>query len=513
MPSQIVQAGQINPSALVVPGAYINILPPSSPVITGVPSNIVGVVGTAIWGPKNAPVGVGNYAQYQAAFGALQARKYDMGTLVSAAILNGANNFRCVRVTDGTDTAATIVVQSSCITFNAKYTGSLGNSVQVTVSAGSQPNTTRVTVSLPNVTPELYDNIAGTGNALWVAIAAAINNGIAGVRSASQIITATAGAGTTAPTLTSYTLAGGTDGATSVTGTTLVGTNGTPRTGMYALTATGVQKAALADCDTSSTWTTQVAFGLANGCYMFLVGPAGDTIADAVTNLQTAGINSWEAKYLHGDWCYWNDPVNQINRLISPQGFALGAAANMAPQNSLLNYQLQGITGTQSSTAQTVYANSDIQQLAQAGIDVIANPSPGGAYFSCQTGLNTSSNASENGDNYSMMTNFLALSFGAVGGQFVGSGNLQTTASNDPWRRGVKASYDAFCQRLSSATPPQIAAFSNQCDLNNNPVASIAAGYGVITTSVQYLSVVRFFITNLMGGQGVQVAVASGSAS
>ncbi|MFX6834697.1 hypothetical protein ABTH32_20095, partial [Acinetobacter baumannii] len=87
--------------------------------------NILGVVGTASWGPVNAATTIGDMAGYARQFGAIQARKYDMGTIVATAVLQGANNFRCVRVTDGTDAAASAVVQTNCITFTSKYTGSL----------------------------------------------------------------------------------------------------------------------------------------------------------------------------------------------------------------------------------------------------------------------------------------------------------------------------------------------------------------------------------------------------
>lgn len=505
--TQIVQAGSINPTALQVPGAYIQIQPPSPGLINGAATNVAGAVGTAIWGPVNSAVAIGSYAQFQQVFGALQNRLYDLGSGLSAAALQGANNFRCVRVTDGTDVAASVIVQSNCLTLTGKCTGSLGNSLQSTIAAGSKANTFKITMALPGLAPETYDNIAGSANALWVAMAAAINTGISGVRGASNLVIATAGAGTAAPTMTAYTLAGGTDGATTITGATLVGTDGSPRSGMYALRGTGCAKAMLVDCSDSTTWGAQVAYGLSEGTYMVGVTPPGDTITGAATAKASVGIDSYAFKLLVGDWCYWADPVNQITRLISPQGFALGALAAMPPQNSSLNTELVGIVATQSSQNGLTYSAPDLQQMIQAGLDIVANPSPGGAYFACQSGRNTSSNAAINGDNYTTMTNYEAQSIGAIAGKFVGSGNLQTTSSTDPWRRSVKAAMDAFMQAQVQATPPQLAAFSNQCDLGNNLPPQIALGYGQVNTKMQYLSVVQYFIVNMQGGQGVQVTV------
>ena len=43
----IVQSGSINTTALVVPDLYVQIVPPQTLYLNGVPTNIVGVVGTA----------------------------------------------------------------------------------------------------------------------------------------------------------------------------------------------------------------------------------------------------------------------------------------------------------------------------------------------------------------------------------------------------------------------------------------------------------------------------------
>ena len=52
----IVQAGAINTTALVVPDLYVQVVPPQNLVLNGVPTNVVGVVGSASWGPVNQPV-------------------------------------------------------------------------------------------------------------------------------------------------------------------------------------------------------------------------------------------------------------------------------------------------------------------------------------------------------------------------------------------------------------------------------------------------------------------------
>ena len=332
----IVQSGSVNTTALVVPDLYVQIVTPQNFVLNGVPSNVLGVVGTAIWGPVGQPVLCATTADYVLQFGAIQARTYDMGTQVYTAAAQGAQNFRCVRVTDGTDVAASVVVQSTCITFTAANTGTLGNSIQAIIAAGTKASTFKLTVTLPGRSPEVFDNIAGSGNALWLAMVAAVNRGNGALRPPSQLITAVAGAGTATPTLTTYTLAGGTDGVATITSAVLVGVDTTPRKGMYALRGQGCSIALLADADDSTQWTTQASFGLSEGIYMIATAVKSIAIANGTTGSvdvkATAGLDSYAVKLMHGDWIFWNDPVNGTLRSVSPQGFAAGRLASLSPE-------------------------------------------------------------------------------------------------------------------------------------------------------------------------------------
>jgi hypothetical protein len=501
----IFAGGTLNTTALVVPNAYIVIQPPNALFLNGVPSNVAGIVGTASWGPVNSPVTVGNVSQYGGIFGPLQNRRYDAGTLLALASLQGANNFKVVRVTDGTDTAAQIVVQTSCITFASKYTGSFGNGITVTVSAGSQAGTYKVVVSAPGLVPEAFDNIGLglTGNAVWVAIANAINNGNSALRGVSQILTATAGAGTATPTSTTYALAGGTDGATTISGPVLLGQDTTPRKGMYALRGTGASVAALADCADSTTWSSQVAYGLSEGTYMVDSTVAGDSIANALSTKATAGIDSYAMKLIFGDWVYWTDTYNAVLRKVSPQGPMLGMLANLSPQNSSLNKPMQGIVGTEKTYANQQYSDAELQQLGLAGFDLITNPSPGGAYFSARFGRNTSSNAVIHGDNYTRLTNYIASTLNAGMGKFVGLLQSPTV------RRQALDTLGAYFDNLQSQGIIGDAngglAYNIVLDKTNNPESRVALGYMTADIQVKYLAVIEYLILNVTGGQSVQI--------
>ena len=509
----IVQQGSLNTTALVVPDLYVQIVPPQNLVLNGVPTNVVGVVGTASWGPVGQPVIVATMADYAQSFGPIVARKYDLGTQIATAVQQGAQNFRCVRVTDGTDAAAQAVIPGATVAFTALYTGSLGNQIMLTLVAGSQANTWRLTVALPGLQPEVYDNIGGTGATFWAGLANAVNDGLGPQRGPSQLIVASAGGATIAPAAFSLALGAttaGSDGAAGVAAIALVGADVPPRSGMYALRGQGCGIALLADADDPDYWTTQAGFGLEEGIYMILTGPAGDTIQNAVAIKQQAGLDSYAAKIMFGDWLWWSDQVNGSIRLVSPQGFAAGRLANLSPEQSSLNKQLYSVIGSQRSGTpgsgqSSSYSTADLTVLLSVGIDVISNPQPGGSFWGVRGGHNSSSNAAVHGDNYTRLTNYIAATLAAGMGQYVGQ-----LITADLFRR-IRATQLAFLQNmlgqgLLGSTDGSLP-FSVVCDTSNNPSSRTDLGYVQSDAQVQYQAINEMFIVNMEGGQTVQVSV------
>lgn len=575
----IVQQGQVNTNAIVVPNLIVQIVPPSFTLLNGVPTNIVGIVGTASWGPVNSPVIASGLADATRLFGQMQPRKHDLNTAVFAAALQGgAANLRLVRVTDGTDAAASAALRQAGVsaatvaaggsgyavgntitltggavltvstvnagavtgvtvttpgsyasvpvgpvaqtatsgsgtgaTFNltfatgmtltAMYTGSDGNKLRYTVAAGSNSTvaapTYKLTLEMPGQLPEVFDNIGGTGNALYVNMASAINLGQSGLRGPSEIVVATAGAATLAPVLGTGTLAGGTDGTGTINSATLVGQDIVPRKGMYALRDTGASVVMLADADDSAQWTYQNAFGLSEGAYMIGVSPAGDTITNFASTVATAGIDSYAMKIIFGDWCFISDPVNNQVRLISPQGFIAGLLGNLTPSNSTLNKPLLGIIGTQKTRQNQQYSQAELQAIGLARGDLITNPAPGGSYFAARFGRNSSSNAVINGDNYTRMTNFIASTLAAGMGIYVGKKLTPTVM------RQAYATLDAFLSNLEQQGESQDHLIV--LDESNNPFSRTALGYLQADVKVRYFSIVMVFLVNLEGGQSVRI--------
>ena len=505
----IVQAGSANTTNQVVPGLQVIESGPSGVVITGTPTGILGVVGGASWGPVNTPVVASGQSDSTAAFGPMNPRKYDLVTAVYVAALQGTTAFRCVRATDGTDTAASVTLSagelakapafyaslaaalntgagvlrgaSARVTLSAStgvlaalYTGSLGNGVVVVLSAGSKAGTVTAVVGLGSGSPEVFANIPAPAM----------------------------------PTLGKLSLVGGTDGASGLTAATLVGLDVQPRSGMYALRNQGCTHGLLADADDSTQWTVIDEFGTSESVYMFQVCPAGSTIAAAVAAKASAGLASDSSSLLHGDWLAINDPVALIQRFVSPQGFKAGKAASLAPNNSPLNKPLVGIVASQTSaSANGSYSNAELTELFEAGIDVISNPAPGGAYWSVLGGINTSPNQSTGDDEDTTMTNYLATSIDAVMGQYVGI-PISLTLLNE-----VAASLNTFLASLlqqgilvslTGANP-----YSVICNLTNNPTARLGQGYVQADVTVVTASVNRFFSINLEDGPTVTVSTAA----
>lgn len=508
----IVTQGQLNTSALVVPDLYVQIVPPQVYLINGQPSNIVGVVGSAAWGPVNQPVIIGDMPGYITAFSAPVARTYDMGTQVATAIQQGANNFRCVRVTDGTDAAAASTGVATCITYAAKYTGSAGNKLTVQLVNGSKPSSWKAIIGVAGTgQPEQFDNIVGTGNAFWVALANAINSGTGALRGPSNLVVATSAAGTTAPAITTSVFTGGTDGTASLDATDVLGADTTPRTGIYALRSQGCAMLVPADLTDSTKWSTVDGLAIQESMYAILCGPSGDTIANAVSTKATAGLDSYATKLMFGDWAVWNDPFLQLQRLVSPQGFIAGRLANLSPEESSLNKPIYGVVGTQrSNSTSATYSNAELTQLIQSGIDLICNPGAGQVVmWTARVGHNSSSNAAVNGDNYTRLTNFIATSLNAGMGKYCGK------VINDGLAKNCYGTLTSFLLNmygqglLGDDADGGGLPFSVICGFGpgtNNPPERTKLGNFQADISVQYQAINERFLVNLQGGQTVTVA-------
>lgn len=511
----ITQQAALNTTALIVPDLYVQLVPPMATFLNGVPSNLLGVVGSASWGPIDRPCVIGSMAEYATAFGPVTNRLFDMGTHVAAAVQQGANAFRCVRVTDGTDAPAQAAGLAGCIRFTAVHSGSLGNLLTVTLAAGSKAGSWAAIIALPGLPAERFDNIEGMGAGFWTALALAINTGRDQVSArASRFVTATAQGGTTAPTTATFAFAGGSDGADGIETATLVGLM-TPRRGMYALMGQGCAILDLCDATDSAHWPDIEAFAASEGSYALLAGPAGEAIAAAVATKRSAGVDSSAVKILFGDWLSWWDATNEIQRLVSPQAFAAGRLVSLSPEQSGLNKPIYGITGSEGvglpgSGRTRAYSTAELQALFEAGIDLITTPAAGGqSYWTLRLGHNSASNPAICGDTYTRLTNYIAATLAAGMGLYVGE------VVNAALLRQIRSTLLAFLSALleqgllgsTDGTRP----FAVLCDLGNNPAARTALGYVQADVRIRYQGITEKFLVNLDGGASVLVSVGSDS--
>lgn len=520
--AQITQAGAFNSAALVVPDLYVQIVSPQTLSLNGAPTNLLGVVGSASWGPINQPVVFGTMADYNSAFGAVMARKYDVGTQVACAVQQGAAAMVGVRVTDGSELAANYALLYSSITtsypilLTANYTGSQGNLIGLTLSSGSRSGSWKLVLQMPGRLPEVFDNVDAGGGAssFWYNLVQAVNQGTGPLRGPSTLCIASLGSGSTImpQIVQNQVLLGGLDGAVGVGAATMVGVDGIIRSGMYALRGQGCAVALLADCDEPAQWSQMSSFGLSEGAYMIACGPNGDTIAAAVQAKQAIGIDSYGIKVLFGDWLYWYDDANGQTRLVSPLGFVAGCLSNLSPEQSSLNKRLGGIIGSQKSGLATsgqasAYSSAELQTLFSAGIDIVCNPAPGGAYWAVRYGHNSSTNPLVASDSYTRMTNFIAKTLAAGMGLYVGNVINSTLLAN------VRATLLGFLSNLIGqgilGSLDGSLPYAVVCSASNNPLSRTALGYVQADVQVQYQGINEKFIVNLQGGQGVSVTSAS----
>lgn len=379
-------------------------------------------------------------------------------------------------------------------------------------ATNSTPGSYTVLPASPVTTTTSGSGTGCTLTVLWGALSAAIVGGGTDY-TPDSVLTFAGGGGTggaagtvsvgtsVAPNLATYTLANGTDGNTGVTVTDLIGDDTTtPRKGMYAFRNTVARILVLVDNYDTTTFSTQLAFCRAEAKFGFGVIPKGTTTANAVTLMQAAAAFDVDGyfKVMNGDWIYYNDTTNRVERLISPQCHAAGMRAILPPEQSTLNKQIFTVYDTQRSRLRQQYQQDEILLLQANGIDYIGLPPPGQSLpsvFCCRLGINTSQQI-ENIDDHVMMLNFF-IGFSA-GDELEGEvGKLQ----NDAERLRVKNTIQVFLQALVDAgrigsSNPNVKPYLVVCDSTNNPDPQVRKGILQVDEAYSDFSVIRRIILN-----------------
>lgn len=631
--AQIITSGTLNIPSLTTDDAYIQIVAPPN-FITGVPTDVIGVVGTASWGPVNIPQHLGSGQQAVINFGPMSAASltdpYDMPTDLYLAFSQSSSQATleawATRVSDGTDVAAavtilaansatpatatiagtltvgdtlqliatssaltgspitvsyvtragdtttamasglvaavnantvlaaagvfatsalgvvtlywpstvspnivwtknvvgvaseTITIGSGAaaaggITVTSLYTGVLGNQMTLRIAASVAPNTFDVLISPPVGLPEIFRAIPLAG--FWRSLATAINAGQSSIRPASNNVRATTtNPAVGAPTVATYTLAGGTDGRSGVTTSTLLGSSSaSPPTGVWSLNdlTPPVGIVWLTGCTDTAAPASLLTFNLTAGTTSLFSTATNLTVAACISAAQSTGVADPSMIFLK-DWIYFFDTINNQQRLVPSSPVVGGKWATLGPQESPGNKPVNLVIGTERNSPQIgnqPYTVSDIGQLETAGIITITNPIPRGRVFGMRHGQSSSLQAVTAPAEYWRMTMYLARSAARVVGQYIGE--LQSQHDDDPLRAGFKLQSNNFLKILEGFG--QIDNFLVTCTIDRSPnalpglgvntPASIAQHYLFGLWQVTYLSSVRFFVLSLQGGTTV----------
>lgn len=176
----IVANGQFNPASLGASGFYVSIVNPPS-WVRAVPTDVIGLIGTASWGPVNKPQLIGAGTDAVLTFGPVGSAAlidpYDLATDLNLAFLQANSQASLqawgVRVTDGTDTAATTalagVASATPATITVAGTITAGDTVTPTATSsvltGSPIALGPYTVKSSDTTASIAVAIAGLINA------------------------------------------------------------------------------------------------------------------------------------------------------------------------------------------------------------------------------------------------------------------------------------------------------------------------------------------------------------
>jgi phage tail sheath protein FI len=517
----VINDALFNPSALTTPDVYEVVIPPQA-YVPGAPASVSGLVGTASWGPLNLTQLIGNTNDLNQAFGTISAAAltdiHDLATDVVMALNQGSQaglTLQCIRVSDGTDEQATLILvdtnesPATGGTLTALYSGVLGNQIQITISAGAADTLVNVILAGWGGKPSEYYPALPNTSAFWAALASALANGTGPTQGPSQLCRLTVASSTHAPALiTGSSLTGGTDGRT-VTTADLVGDSAAdPPTGMYALLSAipTVQQLWIVGLSDTTAFPALVNIGEQNGILTMATVPVNTSVADAITAKNTVGANSFEFALVL-DWCIIFDPINNVQRTITPMGVAGGLISALSPEQSPLNQEVYGILGTpriNQATGVGPYSSATIGLANTNGIILLTNPIPLGAVFGFRTGVNTSPEAVTTPIEYSRMTNFILQSVAGTLGQFIGQ--LQSQSPTDKLRANVKAVLDNFFNELENND--QLDAHNTTCDLSNNTPTTIAQHILRVDVQARYLASVWYLIFTLQGGTTVQISAA-----
>lgn len=294
----IVGAGSLSVPSLQADDAYIQVIAPPN-FITGVPVDVIGVVGTASWGPVGIPQHMGSGQDAVQNFGQMSAVSltdpHDLptdlylafGQSQSQATLEGW----AVRVSDGTDVAASgsITVGTDATPATATITGSLtvGDALQL-IATSSGVVGSPVTVTY---TTRAADTVTTMAAGLVTAVNTNAQLVAAGVFASSALGVVTLyWPSTISPTIVWTKSVGGSATEAIAIGTGSTGAGGVTLTALYTGTLGNGCTATVTAGSGSNTWN--VALAPPTGIPELFVGLPGANFTTALVNAINIGQNA-----------------------------------------------------------------------------------------------------------------------------------------------------------------------------------------------------------------------------
>ncbi len=345
-------------ATMIIPGVY-DVLQRVGKASNAVNVNVNFVIGKADAGPDNEIV-VGGLNTILSTF-----ISGDICDFVRRAAMNGATNFKCVRVVGDSALEASKAINASGSpvgTLTAKYKGSYGNNLSFIIGDGSLSGTMKLTFRYKTHTLGYVDNVSSGVN---------LKNSLAEHPVLKSWVTYTNTTETLPDEVTSWTsFTSGSDGS-AVTNTDIVGTyNSTTgaRTGLQiAITDNDWHNIATASLEGDSTVNAAMKL-VCDSRGQIGKGKAICTheVDDTITEIKSAASTLKDASYRCCYWTGWYKSMVDPDTYVSPAAAVMGLISSVPVFESCGNLPLKDVVGVYNE-----YDKPQIEDLLSSLVNVV----------------------------------------------------------------------------------------------------------------------------------------------
>lgn len=313
--------------------------------------DVIGVVGTANWGPTDTPTLVTSLAEFMQQFGGYETGLTGILTASAVYAQNARARMYFVRATPssvaGVKATKTL---SAKVRIDAKHIGTEGNNVSVTVANGTHSGKKYTLSDAVLGLTEIWDD---QGNTTVASNTFAAAGGPNEPGAGSQLVTFVSLVDTDPANAAAAPLVGGTNGtAVDADYIGAVGAGGS-RTGLYAFDAVSdVRYLVAAQQSSTAIQTAWLAYAEARSIKQGLVFAIVNT--PAAQDPGTVGIGTLDSDRAAIFWPWLQSvamPVAARASYVAPDGFIAGLMSTQKPNRGPLNLPLYGVTQLQYSAS------------------------------------------------------------------------------------------------------------------------------------------------------------------